>query len=108
VAKGRKKLERRHCIDPLLMMNSLSTVINVQQNADGYLATLNLEPGNLGSVELILEGICADADASPVSDIDPETHSIAISGAGKSPLKVGDQVPFKAADDPMTFREMPW
>ncbi len=98
-----KKLERRHCIDPLLMMNSLATVINVQEDADGYCATLNLKPGNLGRVELILRGICAEADASPVSDIDPDTHSFAISGAGKSPLKVGDQVPFKAVDDPMTF-----
>jgi hypothetical protein len=83
------------------MMNSLSTVINVQQNADDYVATLNLEPGNLGRVELMLGGICAEVVASPVSDIDPDTHSIAISGAGKSPLKVGDQVPVEAADDPM-------
>jgi hypothetical protein len=85
------------------MMKTLATVINVQEDADGYLATLNLEPGNLGRIELILGDICAEVGASPVSDIDPNTHSIAISGAGKSPFKVGDQVPFKAADDPMTF-----
>jgi len=85
------------------MRTLLATVINVQECPDGYHPTLNLEPGNLRRVELMPEGIYADLDASNVSDIDPETHSIAISGAGRSPLKVGDQVPFKVADDPMTF-----
>jgi hypothetical protein len=37
------------------MMNSLATVINVQEDPDGYLATLNLGPGNLRAIELILE-----------------------------------------------------
>ena len=43
-----------------------------------------------------LDGIDADVDASPVSDIDPGTFSFGISGPGNSPFKVGDLIPVRA------------
>jgi hypothetical protein len=44
----------------------------------------------------MLEGISAEADASALSDTDPGTHSIGISGSGKPPFEVGHQIPVRA------------
>jgi hypothetical protein len=44
----------------------------------------------------MLEGISAEADASALSDTDPGTHSIGISGPGKPPFEVGYQIPVRA------------
>jgi hypothetical protein len=54
---------------------------------------------DLASISLLtfmLEGICAEADASALSDTDPGTHSIGISGPGKPPFEVGHQIPVRA------------
>jgi hypothetical protein len=76
----------------------VATVVNIQEEPDNhYHATVTLVlPDNIEHVELILEGISAEADAPPLSDTDTGTHSIGISGRGKPPFEVGYQIPVRA------------
>ena len=76
----------------------VATVVNIQEESDNrYHAAVTLVlPDNIEHVELMLEGISAEADASALSDTDPGTHSIGISGPGKPPLKVGHRIPVRA------------
>jgi hypothetical protein len=77
-------------------MKPLATVISVQEDlGNGYRATVNIEPGNQERVEAILDGISAEFDVSQVSDIDPEVYSFALTGLGRCPFEVGDQIPVK-------------
>ena len=56
----------------------IATVVNIQEEPDNrYHAAVTLVlPDNIEHVELMLEGISAEADASALSDTDPGTHSI--------------------------------
>jgi hypothetical protein len=76
----------------------VATVVNIQEEPDNrYHAAVTLVlPDNIEHVELMLEGISAEADASALSDTDPGTHSIGISGSGKPPFEVGHQIPVRA------------
>jgi hypothetical protein len=80
------------------MPKVIATVVKVQEEpGDRYHATVTIVlPGDIEHVELMLEDICADADASALSDTDPGTHSIGISGSGKPPFEVGFQIPARA------------
>ena len=80
------------------MKSLIATVVKVQEEpGDRYHATVTIVlPGDIEHVELMLEDICADADASALSDTDPGTHSIGISGSGKPPFDVGFQIPARA------------
>jgi hypothetical protein len=76
----------------------VATVVKIQEEPDNrYHAAVTLVlPDNIEHVELMLEGISAEADASALSDTDPGTHSIGISGPGKPPFEVGYQIPVRA------------
>jgi hypothetical protein len=76
----------------------IATVVSIQEEPnDRYHATATVHvPDNIEHVELMPEGICADADASALSDIDPGTYSIGISGPGKAPFEVGFRIPARA------------
>jgi hypothetical protein len=72
-------------------MPQIATVISVQEDLNnGWHVTANVVAGNAKGFELLPNGIEAYVDASEVSDIDAETHSLGIRGPGKSPFKVGD------------------
>jgi uncharacterized protein YqfB (UPF0267 family) len=53
-------------------------------------------PENLTHVQLIIDEICPEAHAPALSDVEAGTHTIPISGAGKSPFKVGDLIMARA------------
>jgi hypothetical protein len=77
----------------------IATVVNIQEEPDNrYHAAVTLVlPDNIEHVELMLEGIIStEADTSALSDTDPGTHSIGISGPGKPPFEVGYQIPVRA------------
>jgi hypothetical protein len=80
------------------MKTLVATVVNIQEEPDNrYHAAVTLVlPDNIEHVELMLEGISAEADASALSDTDPGTHSIGISGQGKPPFEVGHRIPVRA------------
>jgi hypothetical protein len=74
-----------------------STVVNVQDDDDGFHVTATVDaPDGVDLAHLRVElpgGIRVNPDASSVSDIGTGTHSFGLSGSGKSPFKVGDQIP---------------
>src|SRR5258708_19905294 len=76
----------------------VATVVNIQEEPDNrYHAAVTLVlPDNIEHVELMLEGISAEADASALSDTDPGTHSLGISGQGKPPFEAGHRTPMRA------------
>jgi hypothetical protein len=75
-----------------------ATVTNVQQEDEGWHAVLNLEDGTGEPAQLLFD-IYADLDASTICDIHPETHSVGISGLGKSPFTTGQQIEAGSADE---------
>jgi hypothetical protein len=55
------------------MKRLIATVVSIREDPDNrYHATATIVvPDNMDHVELMLEGICADADASALSDVKP-------------------------------------
>ena len=80
------------------MKSLIATVVSIQEEPEDrfHAAVTIVLPDDIEHVELMLEGICADANASALSDTDPGTHSIGISGSGKPPFEVGFQIPARA------------
>jgi hypothetical protein len=79
------------------MKTLVATVINVQDEPDNhYHATATVDAPIIVSRIEFPEGLCADPDASTVSDVGATTYSFGLSGPGKSPYKVGDEIPIRA------------
>ena len=78
------------------MKQLFAKVIHIESEEDDrYHVTVTVDV--FGEIDQFkLEGIDADPDASPVSDINEGTYSIGFSGPGKPPFKVGDLIPVRA------------